>query len=213
LTLTANFLQRPPVTDASLLYPDVYYNGFLLQLANASVFQDPRPSRSLAHSCSYLGPRPVFNWLTANTALANTGGMRQPAHKDCSFVHPQYPYYFIANVPLCDFQVDNGATEFWLGSHAAASHREQVVATDPKQVEAYGRLGEPLPYITEQAKTARQKIRPPIQPPCSVGDIMVRDLRTWHAGMPNQTSKHRIMIGLGYQVSQTSVSLSVHHVK
>jgi len=28
---------------------------------------------------------------------------------------------------------------------------------------------------------------------------MIRDLRLWHAGMPNGTDTHRIMIGLGYQ--------------
>lgn len=31
---------------------------------------------------------------------------------------------------------------------------------------------------------------------------MIRDLRLWHAGMPNETDSHRIMLGLGYQVSQ-----------
>ena len=126
--------------------------------------------------------------------------MRQPPHKDCAFAHPQYPYYFIANIPLCDFTIDNGATEFWLGSHAQASYREQIIATEPAQVADYGRLGDPLPAITGEAKDARRAIRPPIQPPCSPGDIMIRDLRLWHAGMPNGTDTHRIMIGLGYQV-------------
>lgn len=28
---------------------------------------------------------------------------------------------------------------------------------------------------------------------------MIRDLRTWHAGMPNNSDDHRIMLGLGYQ--------------
>ncbi len=126
--------------------------------------------------------------------------MRQPPHKDCAFAHPQYPYYFIANIPLCEFTIDNGATEFWLGSHAQASYREQIIATEPAQIAEYGRLGEPLPAITEEAKEARRAVRPPIQPPCSPGDIMIRDLRLWHAGMPNGTETHRIMIGLGYQV-------------
>lgn len=34
-SVKANFLQRPPVTESSLLYDDVYYNKFVLQLANA----------------------------------------------------------------------------------------------------------------------------------------------------------------------------------
>lgn len=27
---------------------------------------------------------------------------------------------------------------------------------------------------------------------------MIRDIRTWHAGMPNESDEHRIMLGLGY---------------
>lgn len=148
--------------------------------------------------------------------------MRQPVHKDCTFAHPQYPYYFIANIPLCDFTTETGATEFWLGSHAHASFREQVIATTPEQIVEYGRLGEPLPAITEEAKEARRAIRPPIQPECAPGDIMIRDLRLWHAGMPNESDKHRIMLGLGYQVrtstlclmsSQDTLNESLNHVK
>lgn len=45
------------------------------------------------------------------------------------------------------------------------------------------------------------KIRPPVQPVVERGDIMIRDLRLWHAGMPNSSDKHRIMLGLGYMVS------------
>jgi ectoine hydroxylase-related dioxygenase (phytanoyl-CoA dioxygenase family) len=66
-----------------------------------------------------------LNWLTANTALAGTPGVRQPAHKDNTFAHPLFPYYFIANVPLCEFSRANGATEFWLGSHAATTTADQ----------------------------------------------------------------------------------------
>jgi hypothetical protein len=29
---------------------------------------------------------------------------------------------------------------------------------------------------------------------------MLRDLRTWHAGMPNESDNYRIMLALGYQV-------------
>ena len=31
---------------------------------------------------------------------------------------------------------------------------------------------------------------------------MIRDLRTWHAGMPNESSEDRIMIAIGYQVGR-----------
>ena len=47
---------------------------------------------------------------------------------------------------------------------------------------------------------ARREIRPPMQPTVKKGDIVIRDLRLWHAGMPNETDKERIMIAIGYQV-------------
>jgi ectoine hydroxylase-related dioxygenase (phytanoyl-CoA dioxygenase family) len=143
--------------------------------------------------------------LTANTAAANTSGIRQPAHKDSEFDHPQFPYYFIANIPLCDFSAQNGSTEFWLGSHAHTTAEDQIIATDEETMKPYkfGRLGGPLPPITEAAKEKRMMIRPPIQPTCFRGDIMIRDIRTWHAGMPNSSDAHRIMLGLGYQVSSS----------
>lgn len=160
----------------------------------------------------YLGPRPVWNWLTANTAVANTGA-RQPTHKDNSFDHPMYPYYFIANIPLCDFSAANGSTEFWLGSHAHTSWLDQKQALTEDDVEPYrssmvgaehfrsAKVGERIPPVREDVVAERLKIRPPIQPSCGRGDVMIRDLRLWHAGMPNSSDEHRIMLGLGYQVS------------
>lgn len=47
-------------------------------------------------------------------------------------------------------------------------------------------------------------MRPPVQPVVKKGDILIRDLRLWHAGMPNETDKERIMIAIGYQVSSQS---------
>lgn len=148
----------------------------------------------------YLGHKPVFNWITSNNALANTGGMRQPVHKDNTYPHPQFPYYFIANIPLCDFTIANGSTEFWLGSHAHTSEADQVHVADGKDLETYpyAKIGCPIPPVTTEAVEARRQIRSPIQPECCKGDIMIRDIRTWHAGMPNESDEHRIMLGLGY---------------
>jgi hypothetical protein len=36
---------------------------------------------------------------------------------------------------------------------------------------------------------------------------MLRDLRTWHAGMPNESEEYRIMLALGYQVRSSSTTL------
>lgn len=128
--------------------------------------------------------------------------MRQNEHKDSMFDHSQCPYYFIANVPLCDFSVDNGATEFWLGSHAGTTLEDQQPVTDATRATWKPKdAADRIPWIADGPKEARRAVRPPVQPDVVRGDIMIRDLRTWHAGMPNHSDRHRIMLGLGYQVS------------
>lgn len=128
--------------------------------------------------------------------------MRQNEHKDSMFDHPQCPYYIIANVPLCDFSTENGATEFWLGSHAATTLEDQQPVTDATRATWMPKdPSDRIPWISDGAKEARRAVRPPVQPRVVRGDIMIRDLRTWHAGMPNCSGGHRIMLGLGYQVS------------
>lgn len=70
------------------------------------------------------------------------------------------------------------------------------------------RVGEPTCNVRPEVVEERRKVRPPIQPVCGKGDIMLRDLRTWHAGMPNESDGYRIMLALGYQVRFPSASLS-----
>lgn len=138
--------------------------------------------------------------------------MRQNEHKDSMFDHPQCPYYMIANIPLCDFTEANGATEFWFGSHAATTLEDQQPVTDATRATWKPKHpSDRIPWISEGPKEARRAVRPPVQPEVVRGDIMIRDLRTWHAGMPNHSDKHRIMLGLGYQVSN-SLSLGVKTV-
>lgn len=118
-----------------------------------------------------------------------------------SLTHPQCPFFVIANVPLCDFGPENGSTEFWLGSHTHTSGHDQSIATSESTL-ANARLiaGEPETFVLPSVIEARRAIRPPTQPVCKKGDIMLRDLRTWHAGMPNESDDYRIMLALGYQV-------------
>lgn len=152
----------------------------------------------------------MWNWLTCNNALAGTGGKRQPVHKDSSFEHPLFPYYFIANIPLCDFKIENGATEVWPGSHLHTTTRDQKPALTEEDIKTYpmSHIGGFLPPITDEAVEQRRKVSPPTQAICSKGDVMIRDIRLWHAGMPNNSDDHRAMIGLGYQVRFSSSFLT-----
>jgi ectoine hydroxylase-related dioxygenase (phytanoyl-CoA dioxygenase family) len=126
--------------------------------------------------------------------------MRQPVHKDITFHHPTAPFYFIANIVLADFSIANGATEFWLGSHAHTSSADQIPCTEETKVRKQV-PGDPSCNVKLDVVEERRKVRPPIQATCQKGDIMIRDLRTWHAGMPNMSEDDRIMIAVGCQVS------------
>lgn len=117
------------------------------------------------------------------------------------------PFFVIANVPLCPFNATTGSTEFWLGSHASTSGKDQVIATpETTLANATLRVGDPVTYVLPEVVEMRRQIRPPIQPVCEKGDIMLRDLRTWHAGMPNESDQYRIMLALGYQVCLSTLS-------
>jgi ectoine hydroxylase-related dioxygenase (phytanoyl-CoA dioxygenase family) len=144
---------------------------------------------------------------TGNNALKGTGGLRQPVHKDTRFRHPKCPFLVIANTAIVDFTLENGATEFWLGTHAFSDESCQTKATEEsinhdESVKKEQRAGNPACPVLPEAVEARRLIRPPIRAIMKKGDVMLRDFRTWHAGMPNNTDEDRIMIAQAWAVSQ-----------
>ncbi|KAG4027941.1 hypothetical protein MFRU_025g00080 [Monilinia fructicola] len=188
--VNSNILQAPPLLQEEYLHNDVFFNPFVIQVMNA---------------------HPIWNFVTGNNALPKTHGLRQPIHKDITFNHPQCPFYVIANIPLCPFNVSTGSTEFWLGSHAHTSGADQIPATSESKL-ANARLvvGDPTCNVKLNIVEERRRVRPPIQPVCERGDVMLRDLRTWHAGMPNEGEDYRIMIALGYQVCSDFIDHYTH---
>ena len=54
------------------------------------------------------------------------------------------------------------------------------------------------PEISEEDLEIRKKEVPPIQPTVSAGSVLIRDLRMWHRGMPNETNVPRPMIALAH---------------
>ncbi|OAL26836.1 hypothetical protein AYO22_04003 [Fonsecaea multimorphosa] len=111
---------------------------------------------------------------------------RQPVHSDADFAHPDHPFALVVNVPLIDMRPENGSTEVWLGTHNNFGIEAQEGAHGER---ASGRIHASL--LAERSKT-----NPPIQPFVPSGSIIVRDLRLWHAGMPNTTSHVRIMLAM-----------------
>lgn len=173
--ITSNFLQSPPLATAELRFPNVYQNPFVIQIAEG-----------------YLGSDLYMPFITANTAIAHTTE-RQPIHKDSSFVHPSAPFMAISNFLLSDFKPENGSTEFWLGSHNSTLPVEQLWRSPDSIIPTC----DVIPALIEE----RRATRPPCQVTVPFGSVLLRDIRTWHAGMPNPSDENRIMIAVAYQSS------------
>jgi ectoine hydroxylase-related dioxygenase (phytanoyl-CoA dioxygenase family) len=161
---TQNIDQAPPPSK-DLMFKDVWCNPF-----------------AAAILAGMLGPRPVVHYANGNTALKATG--RQPVHSDCEFEHPNFPFAMVVNINLVDTSPENGATELWLGSHHCSNPDDHAVDGDL----------EASLQIKQELVEVRRKHSPPIQTTTKKGSLIIRDLRLWHAGMPNKTVEPRVML-------------------
>ncbi|KAG9104007.1 hypothetical protein FRC06_006271 [Ceratobasidium sp. 370] len=158
-------VQQDPPPEPGLFFKDVFLNPFALQVSNAA-----------------LGPRPKMTFCSGNTALKATE--RQPVHTDADFAQPTVPFALVVNCGLVDMTPENGSTEIWLGTHTMANLDAQDGLHGDR---ASGRI---KPELMEE----RRKVSPPFQPVVPKGSIILRDLRLWHAGMPNKTDDPRVML-------------------
>ena len=118
----------------------------------------------------------VCQFYHSNTTLPGSKDF-QGIHIDMgSLVFPGFPvalppWLIVVNFPLIDFTVENGATEVWPGTH---------LNTDPSD------LIERIPTM------------PSVRTAVSVGDLIIRDMRLWHRGAPNQLDRIRTMLAIVY---------------
>ncbi|KAI1497263.1 hypothetical protein F5X99DRAFT_29263 [Biscogniauxia marginata] len=156
-------LQQDPPPWAEYFSPSIFTNRIATQITS-----------------SVLGPRPKWTFCSANSAMPPLPGAtpaRQPVHSDADFAHPAHPFALVVNVPLIDMRPDNGSTEVWLGTHGIA---DAAAAQEGAHGErASGRVR--ADRLAAWAATHG----PPCQPVVGKGSLVVRDLRLWHAGMPN----------------------------
>ena len=125
-----------------------------------------------------------MNFLSGNTALKSAES--QPVHTDADFAHPPIPFAVVVNVPLITMTPENGATEFWLGTHTNSGvHIQEDWHGDKAGGE-----------IKSDILESRRKKFPPIQPVISKGSIIIRDLRLWHCGKPNFEGTPRILLAM-----------------
>ncbi|MBC7811265.1 MAG: phytanoyl-CoA dioxygenase family protein [Burkholderiales bacterium] len=117
----------------------------------------------------------VCGFYNSNTAI--TGTEMQQIHIDMKrLLFPGFPvvlpaWSMVVNIPLIDFTEENGSTEVWPGTH---------LNSDDLNLDAR------YPSLHSIRMNAR------------VGDLIIRDLRVWHRGMPNQTTAVRTMLAIVY---------------
>ncbi|KAH9995361.1 hypothetical protein F4779DRAFT_631664 [Xylariaceae sp. FL0662B] len=129
-----------------------------------------------------MGPDPVLRYHKANTNFP--GESRQPVHCDVHYAYPRACFALAVNIVLIDCSPQNGSTECWPGTHTITKFSDQ---NGMKGI--HGRL------LGER----RKAFGPPVQPTVRKGGIIVRDMRLWHAGMPNRTANEvRVMLNLLY---------------
>lgn len=166
---TRNMDQAPPL-NPDLMFQDVWANPIACSVIKA-----------------ILGPDIRAHYANGNTALKATG--RQPVHSDINKPHPLYPFAYIINIALDDVSLENGSTEIWIGSHRDSC----IDQHDSVGVEEEGLTIKP--ELVEE----RRKHSPPINPTTKKGSMIIRDVRLWHAGVPNRTAIPRIMLAFVYQ--------------
>jgi hypothetical protein len=163
---TGNIQQEPP-PFSPYLFRDVLLNDYAIELTHA-----------------LLGAGVKNSYYSGNTAMPFAGS-RQPVHVDLGQLWPGLeqatpPYAYVVNVPIVDMTPENGSTELWPGSHLDTTMHVQM-----------GDL-----KVPEAALEARRQVAPPLQPTVPAGSILIRDIRLWHAGMPNLTPRPRPMIAM-----------------
>jgi ectoine hydroxylase-related dioxygenase (phytanoyl-CoA dioxygenase family) len=138
----------------------------------------------IAVSKATLGPGVKLASYTGNTATPH-GVDRQPVHPDIGQLWPNLPvatpaFSLVVNAPLVDMSPENGSTEIWPGTHLDTSMFawEHDIKVPAERLEA------------------RRQVVPPIQPSVKAGSVVIRDIRMWHAGMPNHTDRARPMIAM-----------------
>jgi len=165
-------LQQDPPPFPPYLFRDVLLNDIVIDITRA-----------------VLGPGLKNAFYSGNTALPKSTG-RQPAHADMGQLWPNLavahpPYALVVNVLPVDVSPLNGSTEIWPGTH-----------TDTTLYIQEGDIKVPEARLAEQRKVA-----PPFQYTAKAGSVVIRDIRLWHAGMPNPSDTPRPMIAMIHYVS------------
>ena len=126
-----------------------------------------------------FGACPRLTFYNGNTNCP--GSERQHLHMDGS--HPTEPGEpipptdsMVVNISPGPADSSNGAVEIWPGSHRVGVYGSHEVPTSMEE--------------------ERLRVRGPVNPRTSPGDVLIRDALLWHRGVPNPSHRPRHMIAL-----------------
>jgi len=142
----------------------------------------------------FMGPEVSCGMYSSNITMPGLGGQAlhvdmkpHEAGADLSGPCPAA----VANFPLVDFTIENGATELWPGTHR--------LLREPGEFEVSPRL-----------QDARRATVPPLRAEMPRGSVLLRDIRLWHGGKINNCDYIRPMLALimngGYKPGQDEMS-------
>lgn len=83
----------------------------------------------------------------------------------------------VVDIPAGPMNKENGSIQIWPGTHVI-------------------RPPEGGPSVPNELEARRRLIEEPIQPETRVGDVLIRDTRLWHRGVPNRSNRPRHMIAM-----------------
>ncbi len=128
-----------------------------------------------------LGEGVYNNFYNGNTNCPGSG--TQPLHRDGDHLwlnqkvaHPVSEV--VVNISPQDTFEENGSVELWPGSHLDVSGR----------------------HIDDEHEAERREIAPPIRGNAKKGSALIRDMRLWHRGVPNQSDEPRHMIAMIHRI-------------
>jgi len=130
-----------------------------------------------------LGAGVKNTYFSGNTNLP--GSAAQPVHTDGQQLWVDQPAAhpaaaLIINVAPLQVSPENGSIELWPGSH-----QEMVITPDSTSIK-----------VPAADLARREKVSAPIRGNTEKGDVLIRDDRLWHRGMPNRSNLPRPMIAM-----------------
>ena len=171
-------LQQGPPLSADSVFADVVMNGAVNEVCRALYGAEDAEGDE----------RPLLTFYNGNTNCP--GSVEQHLHMDGRhYTVTEEPVAatasVVVNIPPGPTSLGNGAIELWPGSHRI--HCVNDAGTGAGDAEGAS--------IASLSAERRQAVAP-VRPETEIGDVLIRDVRLWHRGVPNRSDRPRHMIAL-----------------